>query len=97
MNDTLGHSTGDQLLVEVGHRLIGIAEVRAEVGLVCRLGGDEFVVVIPDCGDPRVVSEIVEAMLMRSRSRSPSTTMSCTSAAAPASRLRPTTAPTSTS
>jgi EAL domain-containing protein (putative c-di-GMP-specific phosphodiesterase class I) len=32
---------------------------------VSRLGGDEFVVVLPNCGDPRVVSEIVESVLRR--------------------------------
>jgi diguanylate cyclase (GGDEF)-like protein/PAS domain S-box-containing protein len=65
VNDTLGHSTGDELLIEVGHRLIGVAEVRSNVGLVSRLGGDEFVAVVPDCGDPLVVGEIVETMLKR--------------------------------
>jgi diguanylate cyclase (GGDEF)-like protein/PAS domain S-box-containing protein len=65
VNDTLGHSTGDELLLEVGHRLIGIAETNAEVGLVCRLGGDEFVVVVPGCGDPRTVSKIVDTLLTR--------------------------------
>jgi diguanylate cyclase (GGDEF)-like protein/PAS domain S-box-containing protein len=65
VNDTLGHSTGDQLLVEVGRRLLGVAEERALVGLASRLGGDEFVVVIPGCGDPRLVSEVVDLMLKR--------------------------------
>jgi diguanylate cyclase (GGDEF)-like protein/PAS domain S-box-containing protein len=65
VNDTLGHSTGDELLIEVGQRLIAVAEIRSDVGLVSRLGGDEFVAVVPNCGDPRVVSEIVEAMLKR--------------------------------
>src|SRR5262249_12035598 len=63
VNDTLGHSTGDELLIEVGHRLIGVAEVCSTVGLVSRLGGDEFVAVIPGCGDPLVVSDLVETML----------------------------------
>lgn len=43
VNDTYGHDTGDELLVEVAARL------RAAVGpdsLVCRVGGDEFVVVL---------------------------------------------------
>ena len=62
VNDTLGHSTGDELLVEVGRRL---REVAGERGEVCRLGGDEFVVVIPECGDPRVAAAVVEQMLRR--------------------------------
>jgi diguanylate cyclase (GGDEF)-like protein/PAS domain S-box-containing protein len=65
VNDTLGHSTGDRLLIEVGQRLLGVAEERAEVGLASRLGGDEFVVILPNCGDPRSVSEIVDLMLKR--------------------------------
>ena len=65
VNDTLGHSTGDELLIEVGQRLINVAELRSEVGLVCRLGGDEFVVIIPGAGDPRLVAEIVQSILAR--------------------------------
>jgi len=65
VNDTLGHSIGDQLLIEVGQRLIEATERRGEQEQVFRLGGDEFVVIIPDCGDPRVVGEIVDAMLKR--------------------------------
>jgi diguanylate cyclase (GGDEF)-like protein/PAS domain S-box-containing protein len=60
VNDTVGHSTGDRLLVEVAQRLHRIAEGRGEV---YRLGGDEFVVVVADCGDPRVIAEMVNAML----------------------------------
>jgi diguanylate cyclase (GGDEF)-like protein len=62
VNDTLGHSTGDQLLVEVGSRLV---EVAGERGQVCRLGGDEFVVIVPDCGNPVVLGEIVATTLKR--------------------------------
>jgi diguanylate cyclase (GGDEF)-like protein/PAS domain S-box-containing protein len=62
VNDTLGHSTGDQLLIEVGQRLV---EVASDRGQVCRLGGDEFVVIVPDCGNPVVVGEIVDTMLKR--------------------------------
>jgi diguanylate cyclase (GGDEF)-like protein/PAS domain S-box-containing protein len=60
VNDTLGHSVGDHLLIEVGQRL---SDVAGDRGQVCRLGGDEFVVVIPDCGDPRIIGEMVDAML----------------------------------
>ena len=42
VNDSLGHTCGDLLLVEVARRLVGAAGPQ---GLVARLGGDEFVVV----------------------------------------------------
>jgi diguanylate cyclase (GGDEF)-like protein len=62
VNDTLGHSTGDRLLIEVGDLFREAAEPR---GRVYRLGGDEFVVVIPDCGDPCVIAEIVDSIFRR--------------------------------
>jgi diguanylate cyclase (GGDEF)-like protein/PAS domain S-box-containing protein len=65
VNDMLGHSAGDELLVEVGHRLTDVAHRFGWAGPVCRLGGDEFIVLIPDCGDPRIIAEVVEAMLKR--------------------------------
>jgi diguanylate cyclase (GGDEF)-like protein/PAS domain S-box-containing protein len=65
VNDTLGHSIGDQLLIEIGHRLSAVSEGRAKAGQVYRLGGDEFVLVVPDCGDPCRINEVVGAMLDR--------------------------------
>ena len=63
VNDTLGHSTGDQLLIEVGRRLMHVAEQRSAVGLASRLGGDEFVVVLPNSGDPLAIKEVVDLIL----------------------------------
>ena len=80
VNDTLGHSTGDELLIEVGQRLIGIAEVRSNVGLVSRLGGDEFVVIIPELRRSARRRRDRRARCSSGfRSRTPSTTTSCTS------------------
>jgi diguanylate cyclase (GGDEF)-like protein/PAS domain S-box-containing protein len=44
INDTLGHTTGDNLLVEVSRR---IAANLREVDTVSRMGGDEFMVLLP--------------------------------------------------
>ncbi|MBL8571407.1 MAG: EAL domain-containing protein [Phreatobacter sp.] len=46
VNDTLGHSAGDALLVEIARRLQ--KQLRAG-DIVSRLGGDEFVIILDDC------------------------------------------------
>ncbi|WP_150048424.1 MULTISPECIES: bifunctional diguanylate cyclase/phosphodiesterase [Methylomonas] len=45
INDTLGHSIGDALLVELANRLLAV--LRAE-DTATRLGGDEFILLLPD-------------------------------------------------
>ena len=45
INDTLGHSIGDQLLMEIAKRLKSSLR---EQDTVSRLGGDEFILILPD-------------------------------------------------
>ncbi len=59
INDTLGHATGDELLIAVSRR------VRAALGpdhLLARLGGDEFAVVVRHIEDRIQVSELAERL-----------------------------------
>jgi len=45
INDTMGHTFGDQLLVKVGERLLGLSDGRSKH---FRFGGDEFVILLKD-------------------------------------------------
>ncbi|MCI0508348.1 MAG: EAL domain-containing protein [Gammaproteobacteria bacterium] len=47
INDSLGHTAGDQLLIEVATRL---SSVISETDTLGRLSGDEFVVILSDIG-----------------------------------------------
>jgi diguanylate cyclase len=58
VNDTYGHSLGDELLRAVGDRLRGL--VRAE-DLLARTGGDEFALVLGGVGGPAAV-EVAERL-----------------------------------
>jgi diguanylate cyclase (GGDEF)-like protein/PAS domain S-box-containing protein len=64
VNDTLGHSTGDELLIEVGRRLESARE-DSGAAEIYRLGGDEFVIVLPNCGDPLAIAALVDKVLKR--------------------------------
>lgn len=47
INDTLGHSAGDDILVQVARRLEGLVTSK---DTLARLGGDEFVIILDDIG-----------------------------------------------
>jgi diguanylate cyclase (GGDEF)-like protein len=53
VNDTFGHSAGDQVLVQVAQRVVN--SVR-DVDLVARLGGDEFAVLLADSPSDQAVA-----------------------------------------
>ena len=60
VNDSLGHTVGDQLLVAISRRLE--RSVR-EGDTVARIGGDEFVVLIEDIERADVVFGLAEGLL----------------------------------
>ncbi|MDR3428193.1 EAL domain-containing protein [Silvimonas sp.] len=60
INDTLGHSAGDELLCETARRLVHC--VRA-TDTVARLGGDEFIIVLPGIHDEMDLGHIAGNLL----------------------------------
>ncbi len=78
VNDSLGHTIGDRLLVTIAERLAaclrdsdsvarpGVAAEQASTALVARLGGDEFTILLDHLRDPgdaaRVAARILDAI-----------------------------------
>jgi diguanylate cyclase (GGDEF)-like protein/PAS domain S-box-containing protein len=61
INDSLGHSSGDRLLVEVADRLQSCATAPGE--MVARLGGDEFVALTTGPGTRTGVTDLASRIL----------------------------------
>jgi diguanylate cyclase (GGDEF)-like protein/PAS domain S-box-containing protein len=60
VNDSLGHQTGDQLLIAISRRLEGCIR---EADTVARVGGDEFIGLIDDVETTDVILSLVERIL----------------------------------
>lgn len=78
INDSFGHSAGDELLVSVGKRLKSCLRPNDIIGrldglvnednkltenYLARIGGDEFTFIIPDITDKQIATRIAERIL----------------------------------
>ena len=61
VNDSVGHSAGDELLIEAGRRIV--ATVRGG-DTVARLGGDEFAILITDIDGLGIVEDLARRVLL---------------------------------
>ncbi len=62
VNDTYGHDAGDQVLIEIGRRLLG--SVR-ETDTVARVGGDEFIIILENILQQNNINIIAEKVISR--------------------------------
>lgn len=60
INDSLGHDIGDNLLIEVGRRLLSV--IRSS-DVIARFGGDEFVVILRNIDNREDVAEAARKLL----------------------------------
>ncbi len=52
INDTYGHESGNEILCQLGERLINAVSSQ---GIVAHYGGEEFVILLPQCSTERVL------------------------------------------
>ena len=60
INDTYGHHAGDDLIIEVSHRLTTLLRDNDTVG---RIGGDEFVIVLEEIAAPEEVEKFCQGII----------------------------------
>ena len=60
VNDTMGHSVGDELLVAAGTRL---SEIVRDSDMAARLGGDEFAILVEGVADSAAVDAFAERIV----------------------------------
>jgi diguanylate cyclase (GGDEF)-like protein len=74
INDTLGHQTGDELLIEIAHRLrsclrdydyVSRSVPDTPATTLARLGGDEFIVLLPHLHNPYEVARVAQRIMNR--------------------------------
>jgi diguanylate cyclase (GGDEF)-like protein len=60
VNDTLGHATGDELLLKVSQIVAGAVP---KDHVLARLGGDEFAVIVPECRAQEAVEQLAQSLI----------------------------------
>lgn len=60
INDTLGHAVGDEVLIDLGKRMVDVLPKGAELA---RVGGDEFAVLLPSINDIARATDLAKTIL----------------------------------
>ncbi len=60
VNDSLGHSCGDDVLKESAGRLSGCIR---NGDILARMGGDEFIIILPDISTPKEAEKVAEKII----------------------------------
>ncbi|MBC7958908.1 MAG: EAL domain-containing protein [Vallitaleaceae bacterium] len=60
INDTMGHTAGDYVLIEISKRLLQTIEVENSIS---RIGGDEFIVLLPNVTSEVSITDVASSIL----------------------------------